>query len=215
MKKFFISILIILLVILTYCLVIKNISIANWESKNIKDITVASEKLNTQVETAVQLKDVQHPQSIDNLEQSIKKLKEAKERYESKMNYISGDVDIGIVKIKEYKVERLWIALENYAKDEKINLKLDLLDTAVPEVYDLDVTVVGSYIGITDFIYDIEKDDTLGFKILNFKLLPNTTITTTNGEKQENENTQQQPTSDAVTELKATFKIEGVGIEFN
>ena len=33
-------------------------------------------------------------------------------------------------------------------------------------------TAVGSYIGITDFLYSLEDDSNLEFKIENFRLLP-------------------------------------------
>ena len=145
------------------------------------------------------------------------------------MEYVSGNVDLGGVSIKNYKIERLWIALENYAKNENVELKLEVVDAASKGLYDLNITVAGEYIGITDFIYDIEKDDTLGFKILNFKLTPYVATTTTNNDTNNNttsntKNTDDQnqttqtttsTTSVRVDKLTATFKVEGVEIEFN
>lgn len=235
MKKVLISILVVLLFILTYFLILKDINIAHWNNKSIQDIKNLNAKMNEQIDIAKQLKNQEYPESISKLEKSIEDLKIAKEKYESKLKYISEDVQLGIVKVKEYKVERLWIALELYAKEENVELKLDILDTSASGVYDLNVTVVGTYIGITDFIYDIEKDDTLGFKILDFKLVPNTTVesNTTKSEenttiqsseeetKEENEDIQAMESNSQTTatvntnKLKATFKIESVGIEFN
>ena len=40
------------------------------------------------------------------------------------------------------------------------------------ETYNLRLTVNGSYVGITDFVSDIENDSILGFKIENFKMQP-------------------------------------------
>lgn len=215
MKKLFISILVILLLILTYFLLAKNITIGGWKSSSVSDIKALSTKLDEQIYLAKQLENQEYQESITTLEEASKNLKIAKEKYETKKNYVDGNVDIGVVQIKEYKIERLWIALANYAKDEGVELKLDLLDTATQGVYDLDITVVGEYIGITDFIYDIEKDDTLGFKILNFKLVPKTITETTTQESEDGKQQITTATSVDASSLTATFKIEGVGIEFN
>jgi len=250
MKKVLISILGVLLIILTYLLILKDIDVFGWKNKNIDDIKSLNAKMNEQIDIAKQLNNQKYPDSIATLEKSIKTLETSKEKYESKIKHISENAEIGVVKVKEYKIERLWIALELYAKEENVELKLDVLETSSKNIYDLDVTVVGSYIGITDFIYDIEKDDTLGFRILNFKMVPNTTIETTqestsnktassnkteqstveankteedkneeNAEKNENIEAMENVTKATATvnpqRLKATFKIENVGIEFN
>ena len=212
MKKFLISILVVLLLVLAYFVILKNVTIAKWESKSINDIKDANNELDTQINMAKQINNQEYPQSIEKLENSIRDLKVAKEKYETKLSYISENTELGVVEIKEYKVERLWITLENYAKDNGLDLQLDLLDTSTVDKYDLSITLLGGYIGITDFIYDIEGDDTLGFKIQNFKLTPNTTTTENTSEEEENGQTS---TSVDTNTLKATFKIEGVGIEFN
>lgn len=230
MRKFLISILIIVLVILACFLVLNDIPIGNWKNKNIDDIKQLNANLDEQIEIAKELKNQQYPTSIENLQTSIDALKTTKERYQSKVSYITDNVELGVVEIKEYKIERLWVTLGNYAKENGVDIQMDLLDTTTQDVYDLNITLIGGYIGITDFIYDIEKDDTLGFKILNFKILPNamaeaiensnteTGDTQTEDEpdidKYTNENTTTL-TSEDLNTLRATFKIEGLGIVFN
>lgn len=215
MKKILISILVVLLAILTYFVIWGNINIGDWKNKNINDIKNLKTELSGKISVIEQINYQEYKNAKTELEKAIEDLKIAKDKYETKTSNISDDVELGVVEIKEYKIERLWIALENYAKDENVTLQMDLLDTEVEGVYDLDVTVVGEYMAITDFIYDIEKDDTLGFKILNFKLVPNTQIVST--VTQENgETTNNAPTASvSVDKLKATFKIEDVGIELN
>ena len=230
MRKFLISILIILLMILACFLILNDIPIGNWKNKNIDDIKQLNANLDEQIEIAKELKNQQYPTSIENLQTSIDALKTTKERYQSKVSYITDNVELGVVEIKEYKIERLWVTLGNYAKENGVDIQMDLLDTTTQDVYDLNITLIGGYIGITDFIYDIEKDDTLGFKILNFKILPNamaeaiensnteTGDTQTEDEpdidKYTNENTTTL-TSEDLNTLRATFKIEGLGIVFN
>lgn len=229
MKKVLISILIVLIMILTFFVVFKNINIGEWKSKNINDIKNLNSELEQKINNAKQLNNQDYPNEVNKLDDSMEKLKIVKKKYQNKMEYVSGNVDLGGVSIKNYKIERLWIALENYAKNENVELKLEVVDAASKGLYDLNITVAGEYIGITDFIYDIEKDDTLGFKIINFKLTPYVATTTTNNDTNNNttsntKNTDDQnqttqtttsTTSVRVDKLTATFKVEGVEIEFN
>lgn len=133
MKKFLISILVILLLILTYFIILKNVTIATWKSKSINDIKNANNELNAQIDMAKQINNQEYPQSIEKLENSIRNLKVAKEKYETKLSYVSDNAELGVVEIKEYKIERLWITLENYAKDNGLDLQLDLLDTSTAD----------------------------------------------------------------------------------
>lgn len=216
MKKFLITVIVALLAFLTFSILMQKINIGKWESKSIEDIQDLNADLETEISKAKKLNSQEYPASIEKLESAFKTLEKSKEKYENKVKYISDNVELGIVEIKEYKIERLWIALENYAKEEGIELKLDVVATPSNDVYDLDITLVGEYMGIMDFIYDIEKDDTLGFKILNFKIEPysKTTTTDTTNANGEDDSAKIKTVVD-VNKLKATFKIEGVGIEFN
>lgn len=228
MKKFLISILVILIMILAFFVIFKNINIGNWKSSNINDIKNLNSGLEQKINEAKQLNNQDYPNEVSKLDSSMEKLKIAKEKYQSKLSYVSEGVDLGVVSIKNYKIERLWITLENYAKNENVELKLEVVDATAAGLYDLNITVVGEYIGITDFIYDIEKDDTLGFKILNFKLIPyvatttssstsstNKTTTDTQNTDDSTQTTTASTTSVRVDKLTATFKVEGVEIEFN
>jgi len=222
MKKILISILFIILAVLIYFLVFKNISVFEWKSTSVTDIKDMDAKLNSKIDEAVTISNLNYPESIETLEGSIRNLKLAKQEYENKMKYVSENVELGVVQVKQYKIERLWIVLENYAKDRGIELKLEVVDANTSKLYDLKVTLVGDYIGITDFIYDIENDDTLEFNISNFKLVAEnqekTDSTSNNEEKKNNEDsnkTENKENEAAKNKLKATFEIEGVGIQFN
>ena len=216
MKKIIISILTILLLVLAYFVIFNDIHILNWDNISIKDIKDKDKELNDKINTAKETNQQKYPQSISSLETSMEQLKKTKDKYLNKVKYLSEDLELGVVQIKEYKIDKLWVALGNYAKDENVNLKLDVMETGTKDVYDLNVTIIGEYIGITAFIYDIEKDDTLGFRIVNFKIAPNTTTTeTTSSGNNTSSSEKQYTTYVSVSGLKATFKIESVGIDFN
>lgn len=76
-----------------------------------------------------------------------------------------------------YQIDYLWAKIGNYATEEDVVLQLDVAksatSTSISTEYvmcDLTFNVTGEYIAITDFLYDIEGDDTLRFEINDFVL---------------------------------------------
>ena len=193
MKKIISILLICVLCLVAYILVMDNYSFNNWTSKNINDIKQESNELDDKIQEAREINLTTYPNSIARLENAGKELKNKKKEYELKTKAIENEnVNLGVVETKQYKIERLWITMENYAKRKNLLLKLDVVDSGEGSnnLYDLDITLVGDYIDITDFIYSIENDDTLGFKIMDFKLEPNTVSTQKTQDTQNNENSE-------------------------
>ena len=86
-----------------------------------------------------------------------------------------GSPEISLVDI--YDVDFLWTAIGNYGTEEGISLKFDItrsmssyLESQNYTMCDLKFTVSGEYIALTDFIYDLEDDNKLGFEISDFSL---------------------------------------------
>ena len=214
MKKILISVLIILLLILSYFALAKGIGFL--KIKSINDIKNASTKLENDFNEANKLSSKTYPSEVEALESAIKQLKISKQEYDNKNLYSTEENSLGTIEIKTYKIHYLWTILGNYRKDREIqSLTLDLKSTETKDVYDLQFTLVGSYTRITDFLYDIENDDTLDFNISNFKLVSEAgqSETTTPNDTEKNDETNENETS--INKLKATFEIEGVGIQFN
>lgn len=76
-----------------------------------------------------------------------------------------------------YDIDFLWTTIGIYASEKGVTLQFDVSKsssaTAVSPEYvmcDLNFTVTGEYIAITDFIYSIENDDKLNFEISNFTM---------------------------------------------
>ena len=78
---------------------------------------------------------------------------------------------------QKYEIESLWVKIGNHAKSEGVVMKMDLLRGTGDDNYNLNFTVNGSYIGITNFISNIENDSQLGFKIENFSMVPSSSTT--------------------------------------
>ena len=65
----------------------------------------------------------------------------------------------------------MWTKIGNFARDENVVIKMDLVQSgSSSNLYTLNFTVTGEYSSITNFIYDIENDSKLGFKIDEFKM---------------------------------------------
>lgn len=211
MKKLLILILIILLGTVAYMIAYKNIEIGPWKTTNLEELKALKEKLEDDIAFSRELSETKYTNKIDELNKSIRTLKTTKETYEAKMQYLDENVDMGLIKVKEYKIEYLWAVIQNYAIDQGVQLKLDLVENGGNNLYNLDITVKGQYQGITDFIRKIENDDTLDFKIEDFKITP-ITVTTTTGT---GDNKQTQTTVADTTTLQATFTIKNVKIGLN
>ena len=214
MKKILILILIILLGVIAYMIVYKNIEIGNWKSTNLEELKALKMNLDDKIKQARELNETEYTNKIDELNKSTKQLKRTKETYETKMKYLDEDLELGLIKVKEYKIEYLWAIIQNYARDEGIQIKLDLIENGANDLYNINITAKGNYKYITNFIEKVERDDTLDFKIEDFKLTPITTTTSTGNSNNGQNSTTQKVTADT-TNLQATFTIKNVKIVLN
>ena len=228
MKKILISILIVLLLILTYVILDKGINVSFIKINSIKDIKNQSFKLDEDLNKANELSSKTYPLEVETLEGAIRNLKISKQDYESRKTNSSENEALGTVEIKTYTIHYLWTILGNYREDVDVKtLTLDLKSTQIKDVYDLDFTLTGNYISITDFIYNIENDEQLNFEIKDFaissgaKTQVNTSaasgtnnIISNNGSENQTESNNQSlatETSDGIT-LTATFTVKNIGI---
>ena len=204
-KKILIAIIILILTVLGYLVLIKGFKIGNLEIKSISDIKANSEKLDSNIKLAEECVSITYPAEVDKVNNSIKKLKDTKERYMQKTK--NDEIkDVGVAQIKYYEIDYLWAMLGNYATKEKIELTLDIgVANADEDIYNLNFTLTGSYMGITDFIYSIENDENLKFKIQKFELKPKVT------EKVNDKNEVTEKTIDT-NKLVATFSVLDIGI---
>lgn len=223
MKKILILIIIILLLGLGYVIGTKGIQIGALKIESLKDIKNASNNLEENFDKSKEISAQTYPNAIDSLDEVIKKLKIAKQQYEAKT---AGDpnanTSLGIIQVDKYNIEYLWTIIGNYATKNGVKLTLDIKSTNTSDVYNLNFNLQGKYIGITDFIYNLEDDDELKFEINDFKISSqnDTTKTNTNTIAQNNSaknnttnknNTNTTSKNDGVN-LYASFTVENIGI---
>lgn len=207
MKKTLILIIGIIILILAILAGTRGINIGKISIASIKQLENSSIELNSKVEEANTEINQNYQKAISTTEESIKKLKEIKEEYETKVSSLTENSGIGISQIEKYKIEYIWDKLGSYAKKEGIKVVLEFEETSIKETYNIKFSLTGSYVGITDYLYDIENDDELNYKVKNFKIEPKTTASkSTKGEE---------TTTSDVNTLNATFVVENLIINFS
>ena len=173
MKKLLLSISIILIIILTAITVIKGLKIGGFTVLGIKDIKDKDKALEqVMAEIEKQFGSTDYQKKIDDLNETIKKLETEKNKYDDMVN-VSTDSEVQAAnQTYNNMIEFLLIRIENHAKTEGITIKMDVTrsSSGAENVYNLNFTATGSYVGIEEFITDIEDDSKLGFKIEDFKM---------------------------------------------
>ncbi|MCI9063587.1 MAG: hypothetical protein HFJ17_03165 [Clostridia bacterium] len=172
MKKLLMLILIVLLVALSVFIVTTGVEAEGIEVLSYMGIRDKNLELDGKIQEASKLAEKDFKQAINTVQESSKNLEKTKKEYEE-MTAVSDQGDIqAATQIQRYEIETLWVKLGNYATSEGITVKLEIVQGNTSGSYNLKFTVSGSYVGITDYISDIENDSTLGFKIEEFKMTP-------------------------------------------
>ncbi len=173
MKKLLLSIVVILVIILTGITIVKGFQIGGLEILGITQIKDENDKLEETVKQATKLASTEYQKKIDDLNGAIKKLETEKSKYEDMVN-VSTDSEVQAANQSyENKIEFLYVRIENHAKSEGVTLKMDVTrsSSGAQNVYNLNFTATGTYVGIEEFITNIEDDSKLGFKIEDFKMM--------------------------------------------
>ena len=173
MKKLLIITLMALLLILTVYTMVSGISIGPVQIPGIKGIIEKNESLDTAIAQANKLADTGYKRKINDLNENVKKLESEKTKYQdlAAASIESGNGTTG--QVEKYEIEYLWTKIGNHATREGVSVDMKLEsdgDKKNQDIYNLNFTVTGSYIGIEEFISDIENDSSLGFKIEQFSL---------------------------------------------
>ena len=175
MKKILLILIMILLIVAVYFVLSSGISIGNIHVLGIQQIIEANKSLDEKIQELNQSIDVTFPKKMDDLNVASENFKKAKEEYLNLTNISSDQEILDAMKQESYTIEYLWARIGNHAKKQGVNIELQIVsnDTGVSGMYNLNFTVDGSYIAITNFISAIENDGELNFRIQGFNLNPN------------------------------------------
>lgn len=175
MRKILFSILVVLLLVVSYLLIFKGITVFGGKVLSIEQIKTKNDDLDTNLKKVSTLTSVDQPKAIQDLNDSIKQLKIAKEEYNDKVLYSSSEQIEQASQTRPYETEYLMTILGNHAKKHGVNLRYELrsASSGAEQEYDIYFTITASYVSISEFVGALENDSSLSFKIENFKLIPN------------------------------------------
>ena len=95
-------------------------------------------------------------------------MKTTKKEYEDKAVLVSNSKKY--LQTEKYEIEFLWTKLGNYAQDENVEIRIDVVNSSAEGLYDLNFAIAGKYAKVADFLYDLENDSKLGFKVEDFHM---------------------------------------------
>lgn len=200
MKDILITVISVLLTALIIICMVRGITIGNFQISSIPDIKEDSLKLDSEIEELNNLKNVTYKKKIDDLQTATKNLTTAKQKYLD-LASISTDTEIQHANQEQtYAMEFLWNKVGKYATKEGLGLTWNVVSAKVKNKYTLNFTVTGGYIAIINYVYALENDAELSFRIENFKIVAGGTNAADN-------------TSTNDFKVTATFTVNNIGIK--
>ena len=169
MRKILISVLVCLMLIGTAFFMVNGM--AKIKVEGFKGIDEKNTQIDNKIGELSNVISVTYEGSNSNLKKTANTLIDSKTEYENQSALSSLNSSSYASRLEGYDIDYLWTRLGNYAKEEAVIIKIDVTAGGVSSnLYNLNFSVRGSYVGATNFIYDIENDSKLGFKIDNFKM---------------------------------------------
>lgn len=175
-KSYILIFCVVLVSILLIVSVVNGISFGKFEILSMKDIIAKKGEVKL-AETNLELEKTKHDILQNKLSSEKTEFQTEKDKYEA----ISDEtVDI-INKIntkEKYSIEYIWIKLGNYADTSNLSIIVaepgntlnNEENTEEKNESIFKIQVSGSYINVADFIYNIENDDELKFKLDNINM---------------------------------------------
>ena len=170
MKDILITVISILLTVVIIICMVKGLTVGSFRILSISNIKQESLNLDNEVDELNNLKNVTYKKKIDDLQTATKYLTTAKQKYLD-LASVSSDEEIQEANLEQtYAMEFLWNKVGSYATKEGVTLKWDVSSTGVNNKYTLNFTTTGSYVGVISYIYALENDSDLAFRIEKFKM---------------------------------------------
>lgn len=199
MRKILIAILAVIFAVSLYFCITSGLNVFGFEIPSIAKIREKNELLDKSIDNLKRQINIEFPKQENELKNARQRVVKSKNDYSSLIMDNESQVLEIENKIKTYETEYLWSIFGKYAKEDEVNISMDVSNQSTSmngkKIYDLSFTVLGNYVSICDFISHLEKDVTLEFSIENFKMQPS-----------ESGNT---------SVLKATFVVKGISINIS
>lgn len=175
MRKVLITILLLALLAIFGVIVVSGLTVAHIPiGHSVQTIINKNAELDNNIANLEGRINREYSQTKSNLEASFSRLQSEKQTYLDTIAYTTQEELEAANKAEQYKLEYLWTTIGVYATQNNVTMKADVSygSSGVPNQYNISFTVTGEYLSISEFIYAIEKDPSLGFRIEEFALVP-------------------------------------------
>lgn len=175
MRKVLITILLLALLTIFAVIVISGLTVANLPiGHSVQAIINKNTELDDNIANLGNRINKEYSQARSNLEASFARLQSEKQTYLDTIAYTTEEQLESANKAEQYKLDYLWTTIGLYATKNNVTMKADVSygSSGVPNQYNISFTATGEYLSISEFIYAIEKDSSLGFRIEEFALVP-------------------------------------------
>lgn len=175
MRKLLISILLLALLAIFSLMVLSGVTIGNVTiGHSVKEVINKNDELDKSIATLDTKIKTEHETARTSLTTSFSKLQTEKQTYKSTIAYTTEEELKNANTTEQYKMDYLWTNIGGYASKNDVVLKLDVSygSSGLPNQYNMSFTATGEYLSIAEFVYGIEKDPNLGFRIEEFAMVP-------------------------------------------
>ena len=157
MRKLLISILLILLIVMTVLCVKNGINIGPLHVLGVTQIQDANGELTRKIAEAKNTND-NYANKLTEIKDLITDLGEARSEYLQTINVSTESEIREATQTKNYTIEYLWSQVGNHATQEGVNIRMDVVSGVDENTKNLNFTVSGNYLAITNFITELEND---------------------------------------------------------
>ena len=178
MRKYLLTLILIITGVLCFSLIIGGLKVGDFKLvKSYDDVSKISQEKKQIVSELKQKNDTEFMAKKAALNTAVQEYKTKKAQYDKLVEEGQIKETAAYNSVDLYDIDFLWTTIGIYAAENGVTLQFDVSKsasaTAISPEYvmcDLNFTVTGEYIDITDFIYSIENDDKLNFEISNFAM---------------------------------------------
>lgn len=175
MRKILLGLLLAALLSIFGAMVINGVEVAGIRlGYSVQEIIDENDNLDTAIATLATSIDTEYQATKDNLDYSFKRLQSEKQNYQTTIAYSTEEELKAANETEQYRLDYLWTTIGLYATKYNLVMRSDFSHgtSGVQDQYNISFTVRGEYLSVSEFIYDIEKDPSLGFRIEEFALVP-------------------------------------------
>ncbi len=170
MRKLLIYVIIASLVAIFALTAISGINIGNLHVASVREIVEDNRKIDAELVNLKQTTDKSYGEAKLNLDSSLATLQDTRERYKQVTSDNSEDELNEAHQSEEYDMGYLWTKIGLYATKNNVVIQLNVSYGEFDGYYNLSFLALGEYLPISEFIYAVEKDSTLGFRIDDFSM---------------------------------------------